>query len=169
MSLFVITCRRSNRWVVNGVKHSRTIFRWLRLFVLLRLFELKTDAEEVFLIKMFFFMKKFVIRNRKLTFSDFYWWVKVAENSMSSVLWIHWVAVESMIKMRYQNIHYHFSMTYKQTKYFFEIRNFRHTFELFLDEFIERFKKNGWFRICTKVKRFFASFCKIRLIKSLAS
>lgn len=58
MSLFVITCRRSNRWVFNGVKLSRTTFRWLRLFVLLRLFELKTDAEEVFLIKMFFFHKK---------------------------------------------------------------------------------------------------------------
>lgn len=63
MSLFVITCRRSNRWVVNGVKHSRTIFRWLRLFVLLRLFELKTDAEEVFLIKMFFFYEE--IRDSK--------------------------------------------------------------------------------------------------------
>ncbi len=49
ISLLVITCRRSSRSVFNGVNGSRMSFRWLLLFVLLKLLQLNIDVDDAFL------------------------------------------------------------------------------------------------------------------------
>lgn len=174
MSLLVMMCRRSSRWVFNGVNGWRRNFRCVVV-----LWQLTTDADDA-LLNEYFSVDVLTDLFDNIGGKEF---SVVAPREILKIFEIfrrkietNFRYVDSLIIGRVDKDVSKYPLSLlndwnrnKKKKIFPNWTFLFVTVDEEIRSFVWRLRKNGWVRIWSKVKRFFASFCKIRLIKSFAS